>query len=247
MIAPFLRIIRAGLSSFFSSGVEDSFRLRALTLAGLWTGAMGLAWVGGDLGYCLAGGVLGTVGHWFSFKMRNRPSRLRPLIIAVSVIALSVYLRDDMVKSLNGDWVPLGQYLVLVSGLAAFDVRTRGGLYTGLILSGMVLFFASQQAFDNSFGVFVVGFVVVILAFLVLTFLEDMIRSAQIYWTKNQVATLVYWTVAICAMFLLAGLAFLVLPRGWTRRAASGRPCRQTGRPGGRRPGSSASMPRWSP
>lgn len=221
MIASFLRMIRAGLSSFFSSGVEDSFRLRALTLAGLWTGAMGLAWVGGDLGYCLAGGVLGTVGHWFSFKMRNRPSRLRPLIIAVSVIALSVYLRDDMVKSLNGDWVPLGQYLVLVSGLAAFDVRTRGGLYTGLILSGMVLFFASQQAFDNSFGVFVVGFVVVILAFLVLTFLEDMIRSAQIYWTKNQVATLVYWTGAICAMFLLAGLAFWVLPRGETRLAAS--------------------------
>ena len=206
--------IRSGLSSFFSSRIEDSFRLRSLTLAGLWTAAMALAWVGGDLGYCLAGGVSGTVGHWFSYKMRNRPSRLRPLVIAVLVVALSVYLRNDMVKSLNGDWVPLGQYLVLVSSLAAFDVRTRGGLYTGLILSGMVLFFASQQAFDHSFGVFVVGFLVVLLAFLVLTFLEDMIRTARTYWTKNPVATLLYWTGAICSMFLLAGLAFWVLPRG---------------------------------
>ncbi len=221
MIAALVQWLRSRVSSFFSSRVEDSFRLRALTLAGLWTAAMGLFWVGGDLTYCLAGGVLGTAGHWFSYKTRNRPSRLRPFFIAFSVIALSVYLRNDMVKSLNGDWVPLGQYLVLISGLAAFDLRTRGGLYTGLILSGMILFFASQQAFDNSFGVFVVAFVVVILAFLVMSFLEDMIRPARTYWTKNSVATLVYWTGAICAMFLLAGLAFWVLPRGDNHLAGS--------------------------
>ncbi|PKB71092.1 MAG: hypothetical protein BZY87_07125 [SAR202 cluster bacterium Io17-Chloro-G6] len=221
MIAALFWWIRTGISSFFSSGIEDSFRLRALTLAGMWTGAMALAWVGGDLGYCLAGGLLGTAGHWFSYQMRNRPSRLRPVIIAVSVIALSIYLRNDMVKSLNGDWVPLGQYLVLVCGASAFELRTRGGLYTGLILSGMVLFFASRQAFDHSFGIFVVGFVVVILAFLVVTFLEDMIRTARTYWTKNQAATLLYWTGAICAMFLLAGLAFWILPRGENRVAGS--------------------------
>ncbi|MEE8465819.1 MAG: transglutaminase domain-containing protein [Dehalococcoidia bacterium] len=221
MIAALYKWLRSGLSSFFSSRIEDSFRLRSLTLAGLWTAALGLVWVGGDLGYCLAGGVLGTFGHWFSYKMRNRPSRLRPLVIGISVVALSIYLRNDMVKSLNGEWLPLGQYLVLISGLAAFDLRTRGGLYTGLVLSGLVLFFASQQAFDNSFGIFVVGFLVVILAFLVLTFLEDLIRSARTYWTKNSVATLLYWTGAISAMFLLAGLAFWVLPRGEHNLAGS--------------------------
>jgi len=214
MMAAVIHWARSGLGAFFSSRIEDSFRLRSLTLAGLWTAAIGLMWVGGDVGYCLAGGVLGTFGHWFSYKMRNRPSRLRAVVISVAVIALSVYLRNDMVKTFNGDWVPIGQYLVLVSGLAAYDLRTRGGLYTALILSGMVLFFASQQAFDHSFGVFVVGFLVVVLAFLVLTFLEDMIRTARIYWSKNQAATLAYWTGAICAMFLLAGLAFWVLPRG---------------------------------
>ena len=221
MTAGLMRWMRSRLSSFFSSWIEESFRLRLLTLAGLWIAAMGLAWVGGDLAYCLAGGALGTFGHWFSYKMRNQQSRWRPLEIAAAVIALSVYLRNDMAKSLNGDWVPLGQYLVLISGLAAIDVRTRGGLYTGLILSGMVLFFASQQAFDNKFGGFVVGFVVVILAFLVLTFLEDMIRTARTYWTKNSVATLVYWTGAISAMFILAGLAFWVLPRGENNLAGS--------------------------
>ena len=117
MIAVLSRWLRSGLDSFFSSRIEDSFRLRLLTLAGLWTAAFGLVWVGADLEYCLAGGALGTVGHWFSYKMRNRPSRLRPLLISVLVIVLSVYLRNDMVKSFNGDWLPLGQYLVLVSGL----------------------------------------------------------------------------------------------------------------------------------
>ena len=214
MTATLVRWARSGLSSFFSSRIEDSFRLRTLTLAGLWVTAMALAWVGGDLRYCLAGGVIGTVGHWYSYKMRYRPSRVRPLVIAVLIVALSVYLRNDMIKTFSGDWVPLGQYLVLVSGLSAFDVRTRGGLYTGLVLSGMVLFFASQQAFEYSFGVFVVGFVVVIMAFMVLAFLEDMVRTARVYWAKNSVATLVYWTGSICAMFLLAGPAFWVLPRG---------------------------------
>ena len=221
MIALLITSIRSGLKSFFSSRIEESFRLRTLALAGLWTAAMGLVWVGGDLSYCLAGGGIGTAGHWFSYKMRNRPSRVQPMLIGASVIALSIFLRNDMVKSLNGDWVPLGQYLVLVSSLAAFDVRTRGGLYTGLILSGMVLFFASQQAFDHSFSIFVVAFMVVFLAFLVLTFLEDMIRSARTYWTKNQAATLVYWTGSICAMFLLAGLAFWILPRGENNMAGS--------------------------
>ncbi|MCH7737495.1 MAG: transglutaminase domain-containing protein [Chloroflexi bacterium] len=205
---------RFRLSSFFSSQTEDSFRLRMLALAGLWVAALGLAWVGGDLRFCLAGGFLGTAGHWFGYKMRNRPSRVRPLLIAVLVIALSIMLRNDMVKAFTGDWIPVGQYLVLVSGLATFDSRTRGGLYTGLVLSGMVLFFASQQAFDISFGIFVVGFVVVLMAFMLLTYLEDMIRTAHVYWTKNSAAILVYWVGAICAMFLLAGLAFATIPRG---------------------------------
>ena len=209
-----VRWARFRLSSFFSSQTEDSSRLRTLALAGLWVAALGLAWVGGDLRFCLAGGFLGTAGHWLSYRMRSKPSRMRPLIIAALVIALSIILRDDMVKTFTGDWIPVGQYLILVSGLATFDARTRGGLYTGLLLSGMVLFFASQQAFDVSFGIFAVGFVVVLLAFMLLTYLEDMIRAAHVYWTKNSAAILVYWVGAICAMFLLAGLAFSTIPRG---------------------------------
>ena len=211
-----VRWVRLQLSSFFSSQTEDSFRLRMLALAGLWVAAMGLAWVGGDLRFCLAGGFLGTAGHWFGYKMRNRPSRIRPLLIALLVVGLSIYLRNDMIKAFTGDWIPVGQYLVLVSGLATFDARTRGGLYTGLVLSGMVLFFASQQAFDSSFGIFVVGFVVVLMAFMLLTYLEDLIRSAHVYWTKNSAAILVYWIGAICAMFVLAGVAFATIPRGNT-------------------------------
>ena len=201
MISAPVKWLRSHLSSFFSSQTEDSFRLRLLALAGLWVASLGLAWVGGDIRYCLAGAFLGTAGHWFGYTMRHRPSRIRPLIIAVLVVVLSIVLRNDMIKTFTGDWIPVGQYLVLVSGLATFDARTRGGLYTGLVLSGMVLFFASQQAFDLSFGMFVVGFVVVLLAFMLLTYLEDMIRNARVYWTNNSAGILVYWIGAICAMF----------------------------------------------
>ena len=90
MIAAAINWARSGFSSFFSSRIEDSFRLRTLALAGLWIAAMGLYCIGGELTYCLAGAVLGTGGHWFSYKMRNQPSRLRPILIGVAVITLSV-------------------------------------------------------------------------------------------------------------------------------------------------------------
>ena len=123
---------------------------------------------------------------------------------------------------------------MLVSGLATFDARTRGGLYTGLVLSGMVLFFASQQAFDLSFGIFVVGFVVVLMAFMLLTYLEDLIRTAHVHWTRNSAPILVYWTGAICAMFLLAGIAFVVIGRKELARvqSATGPPAIELGAPG---------------
>ena len=206
--------IGARFASFFSNRVEDSSRLRALGLAALWVAAMSLYWVGGDLRFALGGGILGTVGHGLSYLVRNKPSRGRPLAVAVAVIILSLLMRNQMMEAFNGNWVPVGHYLVMVTALSTFDVRTRGGLYTGLVLSGMMLFFSSQQAFDYSFGVFVIGFIVVVLAFLVVSFLEDGIRSSQVHWSPNRPITLAYWIGATCGLFVMAGLAFLIIPRG---------------------------------
>ena len=172
-------------------------------LMALWVAAMSLYWVGGDLRFALGGGILGTLGHAPSYRVRNRPSRWRPIGVSVAVIVLSLIMRNQMMEAFNGNWVPVGHYLVMVTALSTFDVRTRGGLYTGLVLSGMMLFFSSQQAFDYSFGVFVIGFIVVILGFLVVSFLEDGIRSAHVHWSPNRPFTVGYWIGATCALFVM--------------------------------------------
>ncbi len=205
------------LSRLFSPQVEESLRLRVLTVAALWLSALALAWVGANLWLSLAGGGLGTLGHGLGWRWRNRRSLVRPLLIAGLVMALSFFMRSHMLEAFNGNWLPLGQFLILVQALASFDSRTRGGLYAGIVLSGSVLFFASQQAFDPRFGVFVMGFVVALLGFLTVAFLEDGTKGARVHWIHHRPARpamLPYWIGVACSVFVLAGVAFWLMPRG---------------------------------
>ena len=141
----------------------------------------------------------------------------RPLLIASAVIAVSFYIRPQMMEAFSGNWLPLGQVLLMVQAFSSFEARTRGGLYAGLVLSGTVLFFASQQAFEPTFGVFIVGFVVVLLAFLTSSFLEDGLRGAVVHWEHHRPsrpALMPYWIGVTCAVFILSGLAFWLMPKG---------------------------------
>ena len=201
----------------FSPRIEDSLRLRALALAALWLAATSLVWVGGGFTLPILGAGIGTVGYWVGWRWRYRKSLVKSLTIAILVVGLSFYMRAQMLEALSGNWLPLGQFLILVQALASFDSKSRGGIYAGLILSGTALFFASQQAFEANFGIFIMGFIVVLLAFLTMSFLEDSIRGAKVHWAHHRLgraAMLPYWIVISCAVFMLSGLAFWMMPRG---------------------------------
>jgi len=149
-----------------------------------------------------------------SWLRRRHHSRVWPLAIAGLVIALSFVMRSQMLEAFTGNWLPLGHFLLLVQALASFDLRTRGGLYTTLAFSGIILFFSGQQAFTASFGIFFVCFVVLLLAFLAVAFLEDGLRGAQVFWARRQPTVLLYWIGSVCAVFTLSWLAFWLMPRG---------------------------------
>jgi transglutaminase-like putative cysteine protease len=208
--------LRSLLRRAFSPQIEDSIRLRVLGMVSLWLAAIALVWAGAGLWLTLGSAGLGTVGYAISWYRRNQRSRVWPLLIASAITAAAFMMRSQVLEAFTGNWLPLGQFLVLVQALASFDVRTRGGLYTGLILSGIVLFFASQQAFEESFGIFVIGYVVLLLAFLSVSYLEDGVRAARVYWRKHQTSTVVFWVGATCGVFALSGLAFWVMPQGET-------------------------------
>jgi hypothetical protein len=182
-------------------------------LASLWLAALGLLRAGGEPWLTLGGAAGGTLGYWVSWRRRHNNSRLWPLLIAGLVIALSFVMRSQMLEAFTGNWLPLGHFLLLVQALSSFDLRTRGGLYTALGFSGIILFFAGQQAFNANFAIFFVIFVVLLLAFLSLAFLEDGLRGAQVHWPRRQPAVIAYWIGAACAVFALSWLAFWVMPR----------------------------------
>ena len=184
-----------------------------MALGALLMASLGLAWVGGNWWYSGAGCILGVAGHWTSWHWRSHQSRVRPLFIGASVIGTSIWMRTETVAALNGDWVPVGHFLILVLGISSFDLRTRGGLYTSLALGGTVMFFASQQAFGPGFGIFFIGFLVALLGFLALSFLEDAIRGAQVFWRKRALSVSFFWVGSICALFLFSSLAFWVMPK----------------------------------
>lgn len=203
----------AWLGRVFSSRVEDSWRLWALGLASLWLAALGLLRAGGNPWLALGAAAAGTAGYWMSWRRRNGHSRVLPILICGLVIALSFVMRSQMLEAFTGNWLPLGQFLLLVQALSSFDLRTRGGLYTALGLTGIILFFAGQQAFSANFAICFVIYVVVLLAFLAVTFLEDGLRDAQVHWARRQPVIIAYWISATCAVFALSWLAFWLMPR----------------------------------
>ena len=194
--------------------VEDSLRLRVLGLATLWLAAIAVAWVGGSPWVWLGGSIAATCGHAFSWHRRNRGLGMWPVVMAALVIALALVMRTEFLAAFDGNWLPLAHYLLLVQAIASFDIRTRGGLYAGLALSGIVLFFASQQAFGLSFGVFLLGYAGLLMAFLARAFLEDETDAAQVAPSIRRKPAFGFWSGVAAVVVLLSVGAFLLLPRG---------------------------------
>ena len=202
------------LGRTFSGQVEDSPRLRLLGLATLWVAALAVGWVGGSTWAWLGGGITATCGHAFSWHRRNRTIAMWPAMMGAMVIGLALVMRSAIGAALEGNWLPLAHLLLLVQAIASFDIRTRGGLYGGFALSGIVLFFASQQAFELSFGLFLLGYVGLLLATLGVAVVEDATKSSSPDMTARSRGLPGFWIGIAAAVTAFSVLAFLLLPRG---------------------------------
>ena len=203
-------------SRLFSGTIEESLRLRFLGLATFWLVAASLAWVGGSPWTWLGGGIAATCGHAFSWYRRRRTQSLWSGVLVVMVIGLAVIMQEEILVAFDGSWLPMAHFLLLVHAIATFDLRTRGGLYAGLALSGIVLFFASQQAFELSFGVFLLGYAALLMAFLAAAHIQDESVDAGVLPAGRGVPLLGFWTGAAGVVLLFSVAAFLLLPRGDT-------------------------------
>jgi hypothetical protein len=131
---------------------------------GVWT-ALTLGWIGSPWWTWMGGVALLCTGHAVSRRPSSSRIPIRTIIVGVGVIGSLALSPKVVSQAAGGDWLPAAHFLLLYQVITSFELRSRSGLYASIGLSGAVMFFASQHAVDPFFGVFLTGFVVLVLAF----------------------------------------------------------------------------------
>ena len=192
---------------------DESPSLHFIVLLMSWWVAASMAWVGSPLWIWFGGGLLLTAGHVFSWVFRSLQSRVRTGIIALALLGSLMLVPASVMKAVNGDWLPIAYFLILFQGIASFEMRSRGGLYASIIVSGAIFFFVSQQALDITFVIFLTGYTTLLLSFLALSFLLDQVKTADVRWFQNRFGFGFFWTGVFVASMLTSAAIFILLPK----------------------------------
>ncbi len=194
------------------SRVEERLSLRLIALALAWWVAVALGWVGAPPGIWVGGAMLVTGGHAFSWHWRHKRLPLRSAAVGLAVLGLSLLMPRTVKQALNGNWLPVAYFMLLFQGITSFELRSRGGLYASIGISGVILFLTSYQALDNTFVVFLAGFTTLFLAFLAIASLADQAWGADIKWFRSRSAFAWLWSGIFIVLLAVSAAVFLVLP-----------------------------------
>ena len=200
-------------SGLLSGKVEENLWIRVIVLAMGWWVSISLASVGSPTWIWLGGIALLTAGHAFSWYLRHWKSRFRSIIVGVGIIGALALVHRTVVLALNGDWLPVAHLMLLFQGITSFELRTRGGLYTSIAVSGVVFFIVSQTSLAATFGVFLVGYVTLLLSFFAMSALADQAENAEVRWFRSRFGFAGFWSAVSVVSLLLAAGVFMILPK----------------------------------
>ena len=198
----------------FAYRVEEHLSLRILVLALGWWVAGSLGWTGTPVWVWAGGGLLLSVGHAYSWRLRHTRSPVRSALVGMAVLGSLVFMPKAILLASSGNWMPIAHFLLFFQGLTSFELRSRGGLYASIAISGVVFFFASQSALDAAFAVFLIGFATLLLSFLAMSFLVDQARNADVRWFKSPFALAGFWSAVFVVLLVVSGAVFVLLPKG---------------------------------
>ncbi|MBM4404647.1 MAG: DUF4129 domain-containing protein [Chloroflexi bacterium] len=206
--------MKFSFKTLFNEKPEDSAALRYLALGATWSTGFALAVVGASAWVGVGGPALATIGHYWSWKTRNRKLGLWRVGLMVGVIILMAIMATQVQGALHGNWLPPTVALVLVQSIASFDIRTRSNVSTSFLVSAIILILASQLAFTSLFILPLAAYLGLLFAYLAASAAIDG-RSGTITalaWSRrSQVMAWAGWTAALVG---LGVVLFLVLPWG---------------------------------
>ncbi len=156
-------------------GPEKSIRLRALTLAAQMVGLAALAVVSQVWMTALVSAVLLALGHRYAvYHVQHKPI---PAVRVAIFIGFHLTFLWMFVGLFTGQPYPQAQFAMLAMGMVSWELFSRLNLYSGFGLGLINLYVAATLSRDFSFGIFLLGFLGLMLAFLWLADSEDGVKD----------------------------------------------------------------------
>ncbi|MCL4297677.1 MAG: transglutaminase-like domain-containing protein [Anaerolineae bacterium] len=165
---------------FFSSQKEPerSRTLRYLILAAMLVPLLALARVGNLWPQVLLAGLGISAGHWYSYARLDRQSRLVQLVMFVAIHVALLWMCAGLV---NGITLPQAQFAIFAQAITSFDLRYRRSLFNTLIHSLANLYIAASLSRTAELGLYLILFVVFVLAAFFVAEKEDGLKAAKLH------------------------------------------------------------------
>ncbi len=152
------------------------------------------------------------IGHWVAVKAILKRMPWISMMIAGTIMTTGVTMRFELVEALQGNRIPVDNFLLIAGSASVFDARTRAGLYTQLVFSGLVMFFAAEKAFGNEFVGLLGGNMTILFILLATAQYVDLTSGASVKAISNRFGSMVYWSAAGVVVVVATFVSFMILP-----------------------------------
>ncbi|MEE8045632.1 MAG: transglutaminase domain-containing protein [Dehalococcoidia bacterium] len=196
----------------FNDRPELSIRVRVLVAAATVWASITLVIIGVSPVIPLITLPATLLGHWVATKAIHKRMPWISMMIAGTIITAGVMMRFELVEALQGNRIPVANFLLIAGAASVFDARTRAGLYTQLVFSGLVMFFAAEKAFGNEFVALLGGYMAIVVILLATAQYVDLTAGASVRGVSTRFGRTVYWLGAGFAVMLASFVSFMILP-----------------------------------
>ncbi len=174
VIPALLPALRKLVSSRVRRDPEHSNRLRALTFAGQAVGILSLAYPTQLWGVAIISIIILAAGHWYAHRHRLAPDRRVRFFVFIALHLTFLYLFAALII---GAPYPQAQIAMLAMAVVSWEVISRLNLYSCLGMSLINLYVAATLSRDLVFGIFLLTYLAILLAFLWQADSEDGVKD----------------------------------------------------------------------
>ena len=196
----------------FNDRPELSVRVRVLVAAATVWASLTLFIIGVSPIIPLLTVPATLVGHFIATKAIHKRMPWISMMIAGTIITAGVMMRFELVEALQGNRIPVANFLLIAGAASVFDARTRAGLYTQLVFSGLVMFFGAEKAFGNEFIFLLGGYMAIVVILLATAQYVDLTAGASVRGLNSRFGSASYWIAAGIAVLIASFVSFMILP-----------------------------------